>query len=92
VNYKKLVKDLAQRTGLHSEIIIRVLFYLPDSLLQMREGDKVRTPLGTFKKHRTKERPITMPDRQSTAVVPAKVTVRLKPGTRLRVVDDVTGD
>jgi len=85
MNYKKLVVDVAARSGLHTEIVTRVLYHLPDALLQMEVGGDVRTPLGVFRMTHTPERPITLPDQKSTAIVTAKTWVKLKPGGRLRV-------
>lgn len=85
MNYDDLIADLAQRTGLHTEIIRKVLFHLPDSLLQMDVGDAVRTPLGVFRMNESKPRPILLPDQQTKAVVPGKTTVKLRSGSRLKL-------
>ena len=85
MNYKKLVADVAQRAGLHTEIVSRVLYYLPDALLHLEVGDGVRTPLGVFRMRHTPERPITLPDQKSQAIVAEKTIVKLRSGSRLRV-------
>lgn len=84
MTYDDFVADMAKRTGLQGEDVRKVLFHLPDALLQMPTGESVRTPLGVFRKDRTKARPIRLPDGEA-AVVPNKVAVRLRSGTRLKV-------
>jgi nucleoid DNA-binding protein len=87
MNYEQLIVDVAKRAGLHTEVVRKVLFHLPDTLLQMEEGDDVRTPLGVFRMTSSKARTITLPDQQSTAVVPAKTVVKLRSGSRLQIED-----
>ena len=85
MTYKELVTDIAARSGLHTAVINKTLHYLPEALLQMGIGDDVRTPLGVFRMTHTPERPITLPDQKSTAIVPKKTWVKLKPGNQLQV-------
>jgi len=85
MNYKALIIDVAARSGLHTDIVLRVLYHLPDALTQMEIGDDVRTPLGVFRMTHSPERPIILPDQSSTAVVASKTLVKLKPGGRLRI-------
>lgn len=84
MTYEDFVADMAKRTGLNGEDVRKVLFHLPDALLQMPTGDNVRTPLGVFRKMRTKARPIRLPDGEA-AEVPNKVAVKLRSGTRLKI-------
>jgi nucleoid DNA-binding protein len=88
MNYEKLLADVAKRAGLHTEVVRRVLFHLPDSLLQMEVGDDIRTPLGVFRMTQSKARQITLPDQETVATVPAKTIVKLKSGSRLKIEDD----
>ena len=85
MNYKDLVADVAQRSGLRTDVVGKVLFHLPDALIQMEVGHAVRTPLGVFRTTYTPERPVTLPDQKSTAIVPARTLVRLRSGSRLQV-------
>ena len=85
MHYDALITDVAARTGLHSEVVRRVLYHFPDSLVQLKPNDVVRTPLGAFRMTNSKQRTITLPDRESTAVVPAKSVVKLRPGGRMKV-------
>jgi len=78
---------VAKRTGLHTEVVRRVLFHLPDSLIQMDVGDVVRTPLGVFRMTQTEQRKILLPDQESIANVPSKTTVKLRSGSRLKLED-----
>jgi len=87
MNYAKLVADVAVRARLTDEVVREVLFFLPDALLQLDVGDNVRTPLGVFRMAEGKERQITLPDGVTQATVPAKVQVKLRPGTRLKLIN-----
>jgi nucleoid DNA-binding protein len=88
MNYDQLIADLAQRSGLHTEVVRKVLFHLPDVLIQMEVGDDVRTPLGVFRMAASKARDITLPDQKNTATVPAKIVVKLRAGSRLKLEED----
>ena len=87
MTYDQLIADVAERTGLHTEVVRRVLFHLPDSLIQMDVGDVVRTPLGVFRMTQTEQRKILLPDQESIANVPSKTTVKLRSGSRLKLED-----
>jgi len=87
MTYDQLIADVAKRTGLHTEVVRRVLFHLPDSLIQMDVGDVVRTPLGVFRMTQTEQRKILLPDQESIANVPSKTTVKLRSGSRLKLED-----
>jgi len=88
MNYTQLLADAAKRSGLHTEVVRRVLFHLPDSLVQMDIGDSIRTPLGVFRMTESKSRAITLPDGETEATVPAKVIVKLRSGPRLKVEEE----
>ena len=87
MTYDQLIADVAKRTGLHTEVVRRVLFHLPDALIQMDVGDVVRTPLGVFRMTQTEQRKILLPDQESIANVPSKTTVKLRSGSRLKLED-----
>ena len=84
MNYEDLIADVAQRTGLHSDYVRRVLFHLPDALMTMQVGDDVRTPMGVFRMAESKARTIVLPDQTTTAQVPAKTVVKLRSGSRMK--------
>lgn len=88
MNYDDLIAAIAERSGLHSDIVKKVLFHLPDALLQMGVGGSVRTPLGVFRMIFTEARESVLPDRETETLIPAKITVKLKPGNRLKIVKD----
>jgi len=87
MSYDDLIADVGKRTGLHTEVVRKVLFHLPDALLQLETGDTVRTPLGVFRMTESNARKITLPDGENTATVPAKTIVKLKSGSRLKIED-----
>ena len=84
MTYEELVAEVARRSGLTNDRVRAAINHLPDALLKLEEGDKVRTPLGVFIMMKTKERRVTMPDKETTATVPSRRVVKLRPGMRLR--------
>ena len=84
MSYDELVDDIAKRAGLSSDIVKKVLFHLPDALLQLGLGNKVRTPLGIFRMVKHQGRKVMLPDQSREAVVPDKVMVKLRPGSRIK--------
>ncbi len=85
MTYKELLTDMGARTGLHTEMIHKVLYHLPDSLLLLEIGETVKTTLGWFHMTESKGRVVILPDGKSTSNLLPKVVVRLKPGPRLKV-------
>lgn len=83
MTYDDLVADLARRSGLHSDVVKRVLIRLPEVLQDLPLGDAVRTPLGVFRKHRRESRTVVLPDGVTPATVAEQTVVRLKPGAKL---------
>jgi len=84
MTYDDLVTRIAHQTGLHSDVVKKVLYRLPDALLELPVGDDVRTPLGVFRMTKRHERPITLPDGETQAVVAQRTAVKLKAGARLQ--------
>jgi len=87
MTYDRLVIRLAKMTGLHTEVVRRVLFFFPEALMEMKDGGEVRTPLGVFKKGKRKARPILLPDGKTPAVVAGQTVVKLRSGQRLIALD-----
>ena len=83
MTYDDLVADLARWSGLHSDVVKRVLIWLPDVLQDLQVGDSVRTPLGVFRKTRREPRTVILPDGITPAQVTELMTVKLKPGSKL---------
>lgn len=83
MTYDELVTRLAHQTGLRSDAVKKVLYRLPDVLRELAVGDDVRTPLGVFRMTERHERPITLPDGETQAVVSRRAAVKLKAGSRL---------
>jgi len=83
MTYPELIADIAERTQVKPGIVKQVLGAVPDALLEMSEGEHVRTPLGTFRMTRREKREIKLPDGPVAEVDPMLV-VRLKPGHRIK--------
>ncbi len=84
MTYDELVTRLAHQTGLHSDVVKKVLYRFPDVLRELPVGEDVRTPLGVFRMNERRERPITLPDGTTKAVVAKRAAVKLKAGARLK--------
>lgn len=83
MTYKALIADISKRTGLKPKIVKKVLSATPEALLEMEEGDHVRTPLGVFRMTRREKRNVKLPDGPVAEIDPMLV-VRLKPGNRIK--------
>lgn len=84
MHYKELVNRLAEQTGISPKVIRDVLFALPDVLITMDEGEKVRMPFGTFRMTKRKARTVTVPTADEKREVPAQMVVKMRAGSRLR--------
>lgn len=84
MSYEDLVAQVAARSGLTHERVRAVLDTLPEALMLLREGERIRTPLGIFTMVRTKNREIMLPDGQRKAPSKSKLVVKLRPGTQMR--------
>lgn len=84
MTYDDLVARLAHQTGLHSDLVKKVLVHLPDALMELTVGGSVRTPLGVFRRTRRKTRQVVLPDGKTSAMISEMSVVKLKPGSRLR--------
>ena len=84
MTYDDLVDAIASRSGQSTESVREVLTHLPDVLVQLDIGEDVRTPLGVFRKVQTRRRSIMLPDGETKATVPGRVTIKLRPGVRLK--------
>jgi len=85
MTYNELVEGLAEITDQPVEVVKDILYSLPDVLLDLKEGEKILTPLGVFYMYKTKSRPVTMPNQIDQAMTHATYMVKLKPGIRLKL-------
>ena len=83
MTYDDLVTQIALATGLHSDVVKKVLYYFPEVLQGLSVDESVRTPLGVFRMTKRDARPIKLPNGTSHAVVQEKVVVRLKSGAQM---------
>ena len=84
MTYSELAKRIAHQTGLTEEAVKDVLFALPDALIYFEEGKSCRTPLGMFRMTRRKGRRVNLPGTDEMATIEPILTVKLRPGPRLR--------
>lgn len=84
MTYDALVARLAQRTGLHSDVVKKVLWYFPDVLGELAVGGLVLTPLGAFRMTERQPRTTLLPDGKTVVAVSHQRIVKLRPGARLK--------
>jgi len=84
MKYVDLAEIVAELSGKTPEDVKDVFFALPAALENLREGDTVRTPIGSFRAFRRKMREVPMPDGKKMATIKDLIIVKLKPGPRLR--------
>jgi nucleoid DNA-binding protein len=82
--YDRLAGAIAADTGHPPEVVKSILQAAPKALLELEEGDWVKTPLGVFRMTRRKPRAVRIPGTDQTAEVEEKLVVKLKPGKRLQ--------
>jgi nucleoid DNA-binding protein len=88
MKYPELILDLCNKTGIPRKHIRLVLDALPEALLELRVGEKVQTPFGTFIARHRKKRAIKLPDGVGMGEVPEQVSIQLKISNRMRVSPD----
>lgn len=83
MRYAKLLERVAELAGVDAEVVRRVLHVLPDAIMELDEGDNVRTQLGVFRLLR--ERPRRTKDPQGRWTWSReRLVARIRPGERLR--------
>ena len=84
MQYDTLVSRIAYLSR-QPELVVRdVLYVIPDALLDLTEGDKVRTPLGVFRMVRKIGRKVKLPGSDIQAQLVERLQVRLSAGVRLK--------
>lgn len=81
---KQLIEAVSEITGFPYDTVSDILFVLPDVLLDMEEGETVSTSLGVFRMFRTSPRTVIIPETDIEVHIPSQMTVKLRPGKRLR--------
>lgn len=84
MQYDELLSRLANATGVPKESIREVLYYLPDVLVCMQEGEITKTPLGVFKAVRKRARLIVPPKQTKHFPVKEEIVIKIRSGLRLR--------
>jgi len=82
--YHELLARISAATGIDPETARGVLDALPQAIMSCAEGEKVRTPLGTFKVIRRRPKKVRLPSGKWTVAV-ERVQARLRPGSKLRI-------
>lgn len=84
MQYDALVKETALAANVDPKTVRTVLASVPEVLVTLGEGEKVRTPLGVFRMTQRKGREVTIPTSNEKVVIGPEMVVKLKPGSKLR--------
>lgn len=85
MTYDSLVEHMSKDTGVAPDIIKDVLFALPNALIHLSRGDRVRTPVGVFRMTLRSPRMVKPPQGGDPMPVTKEFVVKLRPGQRIRV-------
>lgn len=84
MHYQELVEQLAHRSGHGEKAVREILFSLPEILIGLSAGEKVRMPFGVFRMTRRIARKVRIPTSGEEIEVPAEMVVKMRAGARLR--------
>jgi nucleoid DNA-binding protein len=84
MRYDVFVGTIATITGHAEETVRLIINNMPVVLYHLKEGDTLRTPLGTFRATARKARMIVPPNGKTSVPVVNETAVKLRPGSRLR--------
>mgnify|MGYP001317227619 CR=1 FL=1 len=87
MKYMELISKLSKETNLSEEDIRKVLDNLPELLMSMDIGEKVRTPLGTFFAEERPEKRVQLPNGE-WSLAKRKKRVRIRPSSRMQIILD----
>lgn len=80
----QLIEDISDRAEVQPHLVKKVLQGLAASLANMEEGDRVQTPLGTFRRVRLKGRKITNINTGAEETFTDTLIVRFRAAASLR--------
>ena len=84
MQYDAMVKEAARSANVDPKTVRTVLAAIPDILVSLDEGEKVRTPLGVFRMTQRKGRQVTIPTSDEKVAIGPEMVVKLKSGSKLR--------
>lgn len=83
MRYADLVKQLSDKTKVEKETIKLILDSMPEILMTMEIGEKVRTPLGTFFSEERPPKKVQLPNGTWSQAKKLK-RVRIRPSSRMQ--------
>ena len=83
MRYQDFLEMISEESQVPVEDIKRVFDATPDVLLQLRESEWVRTPLGIFKMKRRKQKRIKLPLTGEWTYAPEQLRIKLQPNKLL---------
>lgn len=84
MEYDTLVRKLARLSRQSPEAVRDVLFFMPDVLMDLEEGEHVRTPMGSFRASIREGRTYTAPDSDEGVERGPVVLIKMRAGLRMR--------
>lgn len=83
MKYADFVKRLSEETHLDKDVVRVLLDKLPDVLMEMSVGEKVRTPLGTFFCEERPPKKVQLPSGEWSQAKKLR-RVRIRPSSRMQ--------
>ncbi len=83
MKYGDFIKRMSEKTYLDKEVIRSVLDKMPDVLMEMEIGEKVRTPLGTFFCEERPPKRVQLPNGEWSQAKKLR-RVRIRPNSRMQ--------
>ena len=84
MKYAELVKKIVEETGYESSVVKEILDSLPEILMEMEIGEKVRTPMGTFFCEERPPKKVQLPNGKWSQAKKLK-RVRIRPSSRMQI-------
>lgn len=83
MKYADFVKRMSEETHLDKEVVRAVLDKMPNVLMEMEIGEKVRTPLGTFFCEERPPKKVQLPNGKWSQAKKLQ-RVRIRPNSRMQ--------
>ena len=84
MNYSHLIEQIAIRTWQEEDRVKRTILVLGELLTTLRDGEYVKTPIGSFRGFYRPRKAVQLPDGTWTEAGP-QMQIKFRPGKMLRI-------
>lgn len=84
MKYTELVEGISEVSGYSPKAVEAIIKAIPPVLMDLKEDEKVSTPLGIFYSFVSIPRELVLPDQVTKAFYDTTFSVKLKPGKNLK--------